>query len=69
MTAEESAMERFSDEPFFEVLVQSIARKATQYAYAQLIQKSNPGAGNTIDCIIKEQVLQTIHKLEKIGQS
>lgn len=59
MTAEESALKQFQDEPFFEVLVQSISRKATAYAYAQLVQKSNLGSGNTVDCIIKEQVQKT----------
>ena len=66
MTAEESAIERFQDEPFFEVLIECIARKATNYAYAQLIQKSNIGTGNTVDCIIKEQVQKTIKRLERI---
>lgn len=66
MTAEESAIKRFQDEPYFEVLIESVARKATKYAYAQLIQKSNIGTGNTVDCIIKEQVQKTIKRLEKI---
>lgn len=51
---------------FFEVLTESIARKAAAYAYAILIQKTNPGSENHIDCIIKEQVLKTIKRLEKI---
>ena len=66
MTAEESAIEYFQDEPFFEVLIESISRKATKYAYAQIVQKTNLGAGNTVDCIIKEQVQNTIQRLEKI---
>ena len=66
MTAEESAFKKFQDEPYFEVLIESIARKATKYAYAQLVQKSNIGTGNTVDCIIKEQVQKTIKRLEKI---
>lgn len=65
MPAEESAMKQFQDEPYFEVLIQSVARMATQYAYAQLVQKSNLGTGNTVDCIIKEQVQKTIKKLER----
>ncbi len=66
MTAEDSAFTKFQDEPLFDVLTQPIARKATEYAYAQLIQKSNLGAGNTVDCMIKEQVQKTIKRLEKI---
>lgn len=66
MTAEESAMRQFQDEPFFKVLIESISRKATKYAYAQIVQKTNLGAGNTVDCIIKEQVQNTIQRLEKI---
>jgi hypothetical protein len=66
MTAKESAMRQFQDEPFFEVLIESISRKATKYAYAQIVQKTNLGAGNTVDCIIKEQVQNTIQRLEKI---
>ena len=66
MTAEESAMKQFQDEPFFEVLIESISRKATKYAYAQIVQKTNLGAGNIVDCIIKEQVQNTIQRLEQI---
>ena len=69
MTAEESAIERFQDEPFFEVLIESIARKATKYAYAKIRHDMTLGAGNTVDCIIREQVLKTIEKLEKSEQS
>ena len=64
MTAEESAMERFSDEPFFEVLVQSIARKATQYAYAKLKLEKTLGSGNTVDCIIREETFKAIKRLD-----
>lgn len=66
MTGEESAFKKFQDEPFFEILIESIAKKATKYAYAQLVQKSNLGAGNAVDCIIKEQVQKTIQRLERI---
>ncbi len=69
MTAEESAIERFLDEPFFEVLIESIARKATKYAYAKIKHDKTLGAGNAVDCIIREETLKTIEKLEKSGQS
>lgn len=69
MTAEESAIEQFQDEPFFEVLIQSVARKATKYAYAKIRHGKTLGAGNTIDCIIREETLKEIEKLEKSEQS
>jgi hypothetical protein len=65
MTAEESAFERFCDEPYFEVLIQSIARKATAYTYAKIKCDKTLGAGNSIDCIIREQVFKTINKLKE----
>jgi len=69
MTAEESAMKRFQDEPFFEVLIQSVARKATEYAYAKIKHDKTLGAGNTVDCIIREHVFKKIETLEKMEQS
>ncbi len=66
MTAEESSFQKIQDEPFFEVLIQSVTRKATQYAYAQFVQKSNIGTENTVDCIIKNQVQKIIKKLERV---
>lgn len=69
MTAEESAMKTFQDEPFFEVLLESVARKATEYAYAKIKHDKTLGAGNTIDCIIREQVFKKIGNLEKMEQS
>ena len=65
MTTEEFAIERFQDEPFFEVLIQSVARTATKYAYAKIKHCMTLGAGNTVDCIIREQALKTIEKLGK----
>ena len=49
MNADESAFKKFQDEPYFEVLTESIARNAAEYAYAILIQKTNPGSGNHVD--------------------
>lgn len=60
LTAEESALERFSDDPLFEVLIQSIAKKATQYTYAKVKHGKTLGAGNTVDCIIREHVFKKI---------
>jgi len=65
MTAEESAIERFQDEPFFEVLLESIARKATEYAYVKIKHAKTLGAGNAVDCIIREETFKKIEKLEK----
>ena len=39
MTAEESAFKKFQDEPYFEVLIESIARSATDYAYSKIKYK------------------------------
>ena len=69
MTAEESAMKRFQDEPFFEVLLESVARKATEYTYAKIKHDKTLGAGNTVDCIIREHTLKKIETLEKMEQS
>ena len=69
MTAEESAMKRFQDEPFFEVLLESVARKSTEYAYVKIKHGKTLGVGNTVDYIIREQVLKKIEKLEKSEQS
>ena len=68
MTAEESAFKKFQDEPFFEVLVESISTKAARYAYARIKQNMTLGAGNTIDCIIREHVFKNIERLDA-GQS
>ena len=68
MTAEESAFKKFQDEPYFEVLIQSVARKATQYAYARLKQNMTLGTGNAIDCIIREETLKKIERLD-FGES
>jgi len=65
MTTEELAIKRFQDEPFFEVLIQSVARTATKYSYAKIRHDKTLGVGNTVDCIIREQALKTIEKLEK----
>jgi len=67
MTAEESAFKKFQDEPFFEVLLESVARTAAEYAYAKIKHGKTLGAGNTVDCIIREQALKKIEKLEKNG--
>jgi hypothetical protein len=64
MTAEESAVKKFQDEPYFEILVQSITRKATQYTYAKIKCNKTLGAGNTIDCIIRNETLKKINSLE-----
>lgn len=69
MTAKESAMKRFQDEPFFEVLIQSVTRKATEYAYAKIKHDKTLGAGTTVNCIIREETFKKIEKLEKSEQS
>ena len=69
MTAEESAIKKFQDEPFFEALIQSVARKAVEYTYAKIKHNKTLGAGNTIDSIIREETLKKIEKLEKSEQS
>ena len=69
MTAEESAVKKFQDEPYFEVLVQSITRKATQYAYARIYCNKTLGAGNAIDCIIRDETFKEIAKLANTKQS
>jgi len=69
MTAEESAFKKFQDEPYFEVLLESIARSATEYAYSKIKYDMTLGAGTTVNCIIREQVLKRIKHLEKIDQS
>ena len=62
MTAEEYALKQFQDEPFFEVLVQSISRKAT--AYAKLQCNKTLGSGNALDCLIRETVFKSIEKFQ-----
>ena len=64
MTAEEYALKQFQDEPFFEVLVQSISRKATAYAYAKLQCNKTLGSGNALDCLIRETVFKSIEKFQ-----
>lgn len=68
MTAEESAFERFQDEPYFEVLIQSITRKAARYAFARIYCNKTLGAGNTIDCIIRDETFKEIAKLANAEQ-
>ena len=43
MTAEESAFQKIQDEPYFEVLLQSVARKAAEYTYAKIKQGKTLG--------------------------
>ena len=69
MAAEESAIKKFQDEPFFEVLIESVARTATKYSYAKIRHGKTLGTGNTIDCIIREETFKMIEKLEKSEQS
>lgn len=65
MTAEESAIKKFQDEAFFEVFLESIARTVAEYAYAKIKHNKTLGAGNTVNCIIREETLKKIEKLEK----
>jgi len=66
MTAEESAIKKIQDESFFEILVESVARKAAEIAYFQIKHDKIIGAGNTVDCIIRKTVLKKIEKLAKV---
>ena len=69
MTAEESAFKKFQDEPYFEVLIESIVRSATEYAYSKIKYNMTLGAGTNVNCIIREQVFKRIECLEKMDQS
>jgi|SaaInlV_200m_DNA_6_1039755.scaffolds.fasta_scaffold56667_3 hypothetical protein len=69
MTAEESAMRQFQDEPFFEIMVKSIARSAADYAYSKTKYDMTLGAGTSVDCIIREHVLKRIEILKRIDES
>ncbi len=69
MTAEQSAFKKFQDEPFFEVLIQSVARTAAEYTYARIKHDTTLGAGTTVNCIIRKESFKRIEKLEKMKQS
>ncbi len=58
------AMKRFRNDPYFEVMVQSIAKKAAKYAYARIKLDETLGTGNEIDDIIREKVFQTIKRFD-----
>jgi len=66
MTAEESAIKKFQDEPFFEVLLESVARQAVKFTYAKIKHGKTLGVGDTVDRIIRDAVLKQIEKLEKV---
>ena len=65
MTAVESAFQKIQDEPYFEVLLQSVARKAAEYTYAKIKHGKTLGAGNAVDCIIRDETFKKIEKLEQ----
>lgn len=64
MTAEENAIRYFQDESYFDVLVESIARKSAEYAYAKIKEGKIRGTGNQIDCIIRRAVFGKIDAMD-----
>ena len=66
MTAEEMALDRLRADPLFEVMVKTITEKATKYCYAKAVLGKKYGVGNDIDIMIREQVLDTVQKYEKM---
>jgi hypothetical protein len=68
MTTKENAIRYFQDEPYFEVLVESVARKAAEYTYAKMVHDMTLGAGNKIDCIIRQAVFAKIERMQNVRE-
>ena len=65
MTLEEVAMSKLFDDPIFDTIIKIIVRETTKYCYGETVLGQTFGAGTGIQIMVREQVLETLKKLDK----